>query len=64
MCSKTDVKFLEATQIQGLDEQFCAQDQRIFDIIDTTNENDIIHDLQEPNLPIVQASKTLKVSHD
>ena len=61
MCSKTDVKVLEATQ--SIDEQCCAQDQIILDIIDTTNKNDIALDLPEPNLPIVQASKTLKASH-
>ena len=63
MCPKSDVKFLEATQTQGMDEQSGAQDQKFLHMIDATNENDIEHDFQEPNLPIIQDSKTLKASH-
>ena len=59
-----DVKLLEVAQTQGIDEKSSAQDQKILDIIDTTNENGISDDLQEPNLPIKQASKTLKASHN
>jgi len=62
ICPKTDVKFMEATQY--IDQESSAQDRKILDMVDTTNVNDITNDLQEPNLPIVQISKTLNANQD
>ena len=63
-CPKIDIELLEASQTQSIQEQSSAQNQKILDVIDTTNENDISDDLQEPNLPTEQASKTLETSHN
>ena len=63
-CPKTDVKLLDATQKTSINEQSTAQDQKNIVITNTTNENEISDDLQEPNLPIEQAPKTLKTSHN
>jgi len=64
MCTKTDAKLLVAAQTEGLNEQPAAQNQKIVDMIDTTKENDTSNDLQEPNLPMVQRSKTLNANLD
>ena len=64
MCPKTDVKLLMTAQTESMNEQSSAQDQKSLDVIDTTKQNDISYELQKPNLPTEQASKTIKDSHN
>ena len=47
-----------------MNEQSSAQNQKIVDMIDTTKQNDISYELQNPNLPTEQASKSIKALHD
>ena len=63
-CPKTYVKLLEGRQTKSINEQSSAQDQKIVDMIDVTNEQDIVYELQNPNLPTEKVSKTPKNSHN
>lgn len=62
MCPKTDVKLMKTAQTESMNEQSSALDQKGFDVIDATNQNDISYELQKTNMPTEQASKTIKGS--